>query len=199
MPSLNKFRTRATLTLDRIGKGRFTTAWRNCSNVYLQTSEQDFSKEILCDLARMNRNPHIPDIVDLGAMDGNKPYKVYREPLYQPLTARSKVAWAQFKELRDLAHEAWSETITTSGRNDGMDAQVFIEKFRAAVDNSTYLPDTLKEAISELVNQCYNYGSGYMVEVAKHNCAVDDAGTLILLDPVFNLTQIRAKSKSRFA
>jgi hypothetical protein len=197
MPKLDKFRTMATLTLDKgetvqvekIGKGRFTTAWRNCTNVYLQTHETDYSKEILSSLAHADRNPHIPDVSELGWMDNEKPYRWYKAPLYHPLTAANKIAWKQYKTLHNLTQTCWSKALYILPTNPNATAQRYNELLRESLESAD-LFDTLKEAVEQLIDSCYSYGTGYMIEVTKKNCAVDDAGTLILLDPVFDREQV---------
>ena len=60
------------------------------------------------------------------------------------------------------------------------------------MEDAVYLSDTIKEAIGQLIDECANFGP-YILEVTKKNCAVDDAGHLILLDAVFDLSEVRAQ------
>jgi len=189
---------RATLSLpdgtqvevERIGKGRYTTAWRNCSSVYLQTHEKDSGKEIVCRLAEFSRNPHIPDCKRLDG-DDNQIHNWYRMPLYKPLTAKSGRAWEDFKFLRQVREESRRSLGYNTKRTDDEEAYMLNDSFRQYVDDSTYLSDSIKEAVDQLLNECSNFGA-YTIEITKKNCAVDADGNLILLDAVFDLAEIRA-------
>lgn len=197
-----KMKPTAELTLDsgevvqveRIGRGRYTTAWRNSHNVYLQVKEIEDSKEILASLATEPRNQHIPDCKFLAWADNNSPYRWYRMPLYQPLTAKSGKAWEDFKLIKSLRDETNNERVkgmwSRGGRGD-MDATEFNALFNDKVQDATYLSDALKEAIQQLVDEACNYGQ-YMIEITKKNCAVDNAGNLILLDPLFDYAEVKA-------
>lgn len=176
----------------KLGKGRYTTAWRNCENVYLQVSERDYSKEILAGLAQVDRNKHIPDCKELERADGNSPFRWYQMPLYQPLTAKSGKAWEEFKLLKQIMENAWSSLPFSRKEADALR-----EAVREMVDDATYLSDSIKEAVNQLVDEAANYGE-YSIEFSKRNCAVDGNEVLILLDPLFDLSEVRrARSVTR--
>lgn len=184
----------STVEVERIGKGRFTTAWRNCRNVYLQTHEDDSGKEILANLAFDPRNKHIPACERMDSQDGNAPYRWFKMPLYHPLTAKSGQAWQDYKILHQMQEDAWGAVCCKFGRNSGNDAYEMRNTFSEMVQGSPLLSDEIKEAVQQLVDECANYGD-YSVEIVKRNCMVDDDGTLILIDPVFDLEAMRRDHK----
>jgi hypothetical protein len=192
---------RAELTLpngdkvevERIGKGRYTTAWRNCSSVYLQTNEKDYGKEIVCRAAH-SKNPHIPVCTQLES-EGSM-YNWYKMPLYQPLTAKSGKAWQDFKVLKQMWEDARRSIGYDPKRTDEQDVYATNAAFGELVDDSTYLDESTKEAVRILLDECGNYGT-YTIEITKKNCAVDGEGNLILLDAVFDLAEVRSQWKKK--
>jgi len=192
--NLKRLPARAMLTLpngssvevERIGSGRYTTAWRNNHFVYLQTHEDDRSKEIL--LRIDGEHLHIPRVERLEWDERNKKYEWYREPLYKPLTAKSGDAWKQFKILHKYYNGAYSEAMKRDSYR--WDAYTFNGVLREDMENDDQLPQSLRDAVIALIDEAGDYGQ-YMVEITKKNSAVDDDGRLILLDPLFNLQELR--------
>lgn len=199
---LKRLPQRAMLTLpsgeqvevERIGKGRFTTAWRNSHYVYLQVNEADLSKQLLMSLSR-HGNPHIPELTHLED-------SWYREPLYRPLTAtKSGDAWKQYRYLAKLAETCYRDAVRkpwgtrTTAHEDATKAKQLLEDALQTEDSVKQLPATLREAVYDIINETYNYGA-YWLEFSKRNLAVDSVGTLILLDPVFDLEYIRKQHAS---
>lgn len=183
--------------VERIGKGRYCTAWRNgAENVWLQVHESDLSKDALADCSS---NPHLPKVERFDWFDDNAPFRLYREPLYQPLLARHKQAWADFRQIYKLWNDAHSATCQWNDmRNVSVRVNNCNTAFAELVGAST-LAEPLKEAVRELVEQAACYGD-YQIEISKRNCAVDSAGNLILLDPMFDraeLEQDRAAKMKR--
>lgn len=186
----------ATVEVEKIGKGRYTTAWRNSHYVYLQTHENDSSKELL---SRLPDNPHLPKVECLGIFDGNSPYRLFREPLYQPLTAKHRKAWELFKLVKTARDEAERESRHARAwtRSDpGTDAMELNQLFEDKIVDATYIPEPLKDAVRKLTYACANYGA-YCIEITKKNCAVDADGNLILLDPCFDLAEVREAMEKR--
>jgi hypothetical protein len=189
------------LEVERIGRGRYTIAWRNSHYAYLQVHEKDNSKELL---SHLSNNPHLPKVEELGWFAGNSPYRLFREPLYQPLTAKCKAAWELFKLVKECRDEAQREHSKAHGwnhtRSDATDdARELNQLFEDKIEDATYIPDKLKDAVRSLVYACGSYGA-YCIEITKKNCAVDAKGNLILLDPCFDLAEVRAywAKRSRF-
>jgi hypothetical protein len=179
--------------VQRIGKGRYTTAWRNCSNVYLQTNEKDYGKEIVCRASREG-NPHIPACTQLDSAESV--HNWYKMPLYQPLTAKSGKAWEDFKALKQMWEDARRSVSYDARRSDDQDVYATNAAFGELVEDATYLDEQMKEAVRILLDECTNY-STYTIEISKRNCAVDNAGNLILLDAVFDLAEVRAQWRKR--
>lgn len=174
-----------SIHVERIGKGWYSTAWKNGSNVYVQTHEDDNAKELLSHLDY----PHLPKVEYLAHAGI---YRWYRLPLYSKLTAAHKKAWADYKRLKTLHYEAFAAEMRGSGR-DELDPQAVNYHLAELVEN---VPDLhrLGESIRALADACINYGRGWYIEPFQaRNCAVDAGGELILLDPVYDYDLLRAK------
>lgn len=175
--------------VERIGRGRYCTAWRNgTEHVWLQVHEKDLSKDAL---SNAEDNPHLPKCEAFGWFDGDAPYRLYREPLYQPLKAAHKVAWQQFKSVYAAFEDArradfgrWNDTRNVSQRTSD-----FNTRFLELVGGSPTIPDTLRDAVRILVQSAAAYGD-YGLEISKKNCAVGSEGQLILLDPLFDRAEV---------
>ncbi len=197
---------RAILTLpdgspvevERIGKGRYTTAWATVAygdgskvrKVYLQTSEKDASKEIL---ASLSGKPYLPEIERLGNFEGD--YQLYVMPRYRKVTAKdTPAAWAQLKELVRLRELAVSWALQRRGaRWDGYDLN---DCFWEALQEEPHgLPGELVESLAELLDAAANYGE-YAVEFRRANVAADPAGRLVLLDPLYDVAEVRESHKA---
>lgn len=191
------------IEVERIGKGRYTEAFKHGNFVYLRVREPEYSKEILAnitkrDTGRRDHNPHIPNCEFLESESG--PYKWYQMPLYYPLTAKCKKAWAQFKFLKKAKEDAYDAMTSSLHGSQHAMANDINQEMDNLVKNSDMTP-SLKSAIELLVNEAANYGE-YLIEITKKNCAVDSAQNLILLDPLFDWDEVKTaieKQRSRYA
>jgi hypothetical protein len=181
-----------TVEVERIGRGRYTTAWANGSRVYLQTHEKDFSKEIL---SAIPRNPHIPECEHLGGFSG--PFRLYSMPLYRKVTARdTPEAWRHLRCLEALREEAdglarqRARLVDGYALNDAVRA--ILDDMEAGVGTlpSEALPWELFEAVRSLLDEAANYGE-YTVEFSRRNVAADARGRLVLIDPLFDMAEVR--------
>jgi hypothetical protein len=200
MPSLQKLH-KAVLTLEngdtveveRIGKGRFTTAWADSTWVYLQTRETDYAKEILEGLRGCT---HIPETESLGWASGNAPYRFYRQPRYRKLRAKHKAAWADFRALQICLRDAMLAW-TAKGPRQGSWAQyqrqqsIYLVQMFAEMVAASGVRDSLKRSVQALADETCNYGDSWSVEICARNLAVHpDRDELILLDPVFDTDKV---------
>jgi len=201
MPSLAKLH-KAVLTLgngdtvevERIGKGRFTTAWADSTWVYLQTHESDYAKEIL---EGLNGCTHIPETEALGGFDGSAPYRLYRQPRYRKLRAKlHPAAWADFRALevclRDavIAWTAKGPQYTSWAQYQRQQSIYLVQMFAENVEASG-VRDSLKRTVRALADETANYGGSWSVEICRRNLAVHpDRDELILLDPVFDTDKV---------
>jgi hypothetical protein len=172
---------REPIKVEWLGRGRFSEAWGNCENAYVITRERewgtDSAKELMESLLDLN-NPHIPKVEHVGYLGDSK---VFRMPLYQPLTAKNKEAWGQFKELRRNKEDAWNNFWPSYGRHDAA-----METMRYVVDSSS-VPLELREGLQAIVDASYSYMDLPMLEFSKKNLTVDAEGRLILLDVIFDI------------
>lgn len=193
---------KAILTLDngdavevrRLGKGRYTEAWKAPDNVvYLKVKDGEYSKEILANLtaSKQNNTFHIPQCVHVSNEDVG--FRWYKMPLYFPLTASNKRAWSDFKALSKMREEAGQIQMREMSKN--FMAFDINNEFNDLVQASDLSP-SIKEAVDLLVNEAVNYGE-YLIEITKKNCAVDDCGNLILLDPLFDWDEVKRANKIR--
>lgn len=185
---------RALLTLDgqepieveRLGQGRYTTAWVNSHWVYLQTHEKDQSKAIM-EAAGSIR--HVPQVEYLGFM--NPCWNVYKEPKYKKLTAASKEAWQDFRMLEQTLADAARSLYRYGPKPSAAEVNArFVETLPVTCSQA------LREAVEALVNEAINYGE-YRFEIRRGNLAVGYEGELILLDPLFDQAEVEAYWEKR--
>jgi hypothetical protein len=175
-----------TVEVQRLGAGRYTTAWRDVLNpemVYLQVSEKDFSKEML---TFMQDYKHIPQLEQLESFDNDS--RLYRTKFYRKLTAKHTEAWETYKILATCIEQAKCDTPFNSPPH------VYNQLFDDAVQDKVYLSNEIKETIHALVDWCQSYGE-YCIEICPKNLAVDDDGTLVLLDPCFDQKEVKESYK----
>lgn len=202
------------ITVRRLGKGRFTTAYQELSDasaVYLSVCEEDgdYSKRILmeCD------GPYFPKLEHLGTIEvkgrfsqatQEKEYEVYKTEFYQRLLAKHANAWSDYKALRAASDEALRNIHARHETNryamrwcdrgyDIMNRTIELLVYAKRGDLADVL-ETLKDA-------AMNYGSCYTFEFAprnlgvrhgcdKPNCDRPEHAQLVLVDPIFSLETI---------
>lgn len=183
-----------TVTTERIGKGRFCTAYLAEDNhtVYLSvnTDRGDHSKEMLIGLQGL---PHIPVIEEIGTHGANKVYKTVR--YNAPLRAIARRAWKDYRILAKAQNEHYT---TECNLSRSQNRQLDFYAINCATVHSTRgkVAATVTETLENLADAAANYGS-YLFEFAARNLASDDSGELILLDPVFDWESVRRESDAR--
>lgn len=193
----------AILTLDsgekarveRIGRGRYSTAWSNGSSVYVQTHEDDHAKEILSRIT----DKHLPQV---EFVESTGIYNWYKMPLYQPLKSTCKRAWADFKALKQLRLDAFNSVrLDKTDKREwdtGTIGRRINESFQDMVDGHAAISAEYSDTIRHLVDWCATYGEGWLIEeLQPRNCVVDPDGNLILLDPIFDLCLLRQEQNKR--
>lgn len=160
-----------------IGQGLFCKAYRNGDRVYL-LCKGDFSKECIsmfCDKTRK----HIPHIDRHNNLED---CQVFSMPFYHKLT---KLNYPQaYKDWKTLPG-----TITSY-----IEACVFIDS------QEHNCPESLREAIRELVEAFSNYDNENMLlEFNKVNVGVNDNGELILRDCLASIKSMEAVRKEKQA
>lgn len=179
------------ITVTKLGQGRFSTAWKNGTAVYVQTHEKDRAKEImskwLCDV------PHLPDVEHLDTVGI---WEWYKMPLYSPLTAKSGKAWTDFKALK-LARENAEKAVPFV--YDKANHERWRRINEAFVDQVESTPsiEHYGETVRALVDACAMYGDGWFIEpLQKRNCVVGLSGELILLDPIFDINLLEEERQA---
>lgn len=193
--------------LKSIGKGTFARAYLDEATqlVYLLVRQDfpDYGKEILAHFtAEGIVNPHLPPTEDLGfVLERGREYRLYRMLRYDKLTAKSSVAWQQAKVLQKCRDDAYKAARSLHGyavlQHYGYEVMDEVVQCVAA---ATKIPQSLLDAVGILCDAAANYGADYIFEFQRQNLAVDQHGTLILLDTLFGmetLQKLRAQEHSR--
>lgn len=180
--------------VSRLGRGQWSTVWRNGSHAYSITKSGDIGKEAISWFCSESDNPHIPVIERVG-MSGDD--YVYKMPVYEKLTAKHKDAWEQFRLLEKYRDEAWREVLSSPNKLAGLRwledgyliAQRTIEKYR---EDKNHVPE-IADAMQEILDAGMNFGSSCCFEFAKRNLAIDDHSRLVLLDILYDLKEVVGK------
>lgn len=193
-----------TVMLEYLGAGMFHTCYLDTTTkrVYSVTKDRDiegavdYSKEILshpqlgCD-----PSPHIPTVEYVGDLEGSD-RRVYRMPVYQKLRAKiNQDAWFYLKRLEQARKDAWDaiyQKWVASRQLRITDIGVFVNQRVLELMDVPGVPESLKEALNSLYEAAQNYGTSYVFEFSPRNVMVDENGTLILLDVLFNLEATEA-------
>jgi hypothetical protein len=178
-----------SLRLEGIGHGHFSTAYlhRETNNVYLYT-KNDPTKEMI---AQYCEGQHIPvvEYVTTFPTSGEYDIEVYKMPFYRTIAAKDTVAWAVLKELIRVRREAVNKVAPRWPKRGFRWETDGIEVAQYVADNAN-VPDSVKEALTTLVNGMRSYGDSYTFEFAKRNVAVDENGDIILRDVCFDTDRV---------
>lgn len=184
----------APIQIKKLGAGAFATAYVTIEMtppvVYVFTPEDVFDKELLA-MARdaEPQNPHLPKVEKVGE---TRDQFIYAMPLYRtPLKkADSASGWKDYtilKKCREDAYAHWD-----ARRGTGKRGYRINEETVACAEDAGVSPSTL-EALRILVDTAANYSDDYVFEFSPRNLATDDAGTLVLLDPLYDREKLQAK------
>lgn len=111
---------------------------------------------------------HLPEIA-------RKQNYVYVMPYYQPLTAKSKTAWKQYKQLCGLKSKYSNEL--RKGYRQQYTGDVLCE----LCSELSNFPE-LQEAFDTLLSVASNFASDLVPDFSKSNFSVDSEGNLVLRD-----------------
>jgi len=172
-----------TLSLTRIGAGTFARVYKDdvTDRVYAfiprvkWTNEQELSKEALSLIS----GQHIPAIVKhdpayvprIGYCD------VYSMPLYHSLTGEAK------KQAAELCR-VYRKFVDTTQTHKLLPHWYNVALLEFLKTNG--IPDSICDAIDDIMSMCAHYGQHYMLEFGIRNMKQDAVGNLILLDITFN-------------
>jgi len=188
----------APIKIKKLGAGAFATAYVTTEAtppvVYVFTPEDVFDKELLA-MARdaEPQNPHLPKVEKVGE---TRDQFIYAMPLYRtPLKkADSASGWKDYtilKKCREDAYEHWD-----ARRGTGKRGYRINEETVACAEDTGVSPSTL-EALRILVHTAANYSDEYVFEFSPRNLGTDEAGILVLLDPLFDREMWQRQSDRR--
>lgn len=184
----------APIQIKKLGAGAFATAYVTTEMtppvVYVFTPDDVYDKELLA-MARdaEPQNPHLPKVEKVGE---TRDQFIYAMPLYRtPLRkADSPSGWKDYailKTCREDAYEHWDPRRLVGKRGYQIN-----EETVTCAEATGVSPSTL-EALRILVDTAANYSDDYVFEFSPRNLATDEAGTLVLLDPLFDREKLQAK------
>jgi len=184
----------APIKVKKLGAGSFATAYVTTEAtppvVYVVTPDDVYDKELLA-MARdaEPQNPHLPRVEKVGE---TRDQFIYAMPLYRtPLRKTdSPSGWKDYtllKTCREDAYEHWDPRRLVGKRGYQIN-----EETVACAEAAGVSPSTL-EALHILVDTAANYSDDYVFEFSPRNLATDEAGTLVLLDPLFDREKLQAK------
>lgn len=199
-----------TVMLEYLGAGMFHTCYLDTTTkkVYSVTKDrrgidgaEDYSKEILSHpTTGCDPSPHIPPVEYVGDLDGSD-RRVYRMPVYQKLRAKiNQDAWFYLKRLKQARQDAWSAVYSEQVNSRKMrvtDIGILVNQSVIELMDAPGVPQSLKDALDSLCDAASNYGASYVFEFSPRNVMVDENGTLILLDVLFNLEATEAIQAAR--
>lgn len=180
-----------------IGHGRFSNAYfTQKHDIVIFTHYGDATKSLLCDLAEVTRNQHIPRIrritqIETGA---KKAVCVYRMPFYNPLRSTSDKTAKSYKqlmialELQQLKkYHFWEISQGENIINNGK----CLDINRAIVDNFTG-SKSVKMALTMIVERAADYGDNFLFDdFSFSNLGLDKNDNLVLLDTMFDAELIK--------
>ena len=184
----------APIKIKKLGAGAFATAYVTTEAtppvVYVFTPEDVFDKELLA-MARdaEPQNPHLPKVEKVGETRDQFIYAMplYRTPLKKSDSASGWKDYAILKTCRKDAYEHWDPRRLVGKRGYQINEETVACADRAGVSASTL------EALRILVDTAANYSDEYVFEFSPRNLGTDDAGALVLLDPLFDREKLQAK------
>ena len=186
----------APIKVKKLGAGAFATAYVTTEVtppvVYVFTPEDVYDKELLA-MARDAEpgNPHLPKVEKVGETRDQFIYAMplYRAPLRKADSASGWQDYAILRHCREDAYEHWDARGRTGKRGYRINEETVACAERAGVSPSTL------EALRILVDTAANYSDDYVFEFSPRNLATDDAGTLVLLDPLYDREKLQAKQQ----
>jgi hypothetical protein len=180
---------RGAIKIKKLGAGAFATAYVTTEMtppvVYVFTPEDVYDKELLA-MARdaEPENPHLPKVEKVGE---TRDQFIYAMPLYRTpfRKADNPSGWEDYTILKKCLEDAHWGPVGKRGYRIN-------EETVACAERAGVSPSTL-EALRILVDTAANYSDDYVFEFSPRNLATDDAGSLVLLDPLYDREKLQAK------
>lgn len=185
-----------SFTLEKIGKGAFSTAYRDLENpdqvlIFVRDLQdqdlQDYSKEALADWCYSDNQgamKHIPKMewLDQEYKERGNFYQVFLTDFYENLSAKHKQAWTQHKQIKRLFDQA----LTSRGNNEHALDQTrrFLKLAEKELDQDMY------DALIAVSDAFRNFDDPSF-DLGKRNFGVSNEGVLILRDVVFCQEKMR--------
>lgn len=174
-----------------LGAGAHAKAYRDGDAVFLLVHDED---EHMKEAVEMwcSPMPHIPDIKrhDAQTGRGGKEIQVYSMPFYPNITASDREAWAVLKTLTEAA-----ERIRRARYGYRCERNLYqwgLYFARDVIDDTRgKVPETVSEALTELMNAGSNYGSGVTFEFGRRNIGTDGQGRIVFRDILFDAEKVQ--------
>jgi len=194
---------RDPIKVKKLGAGAFATAYVTTDMtppvVYVFTPDDVYDKELLGMAWGVEpQNPHLPKVERVGE---TRDQFIYAMPLYRaPLRkGDSPEGWRDYLVLKKCHEESWEDARRTARTRSGVmlpdmthRGYEINEATVACAERSGVGASTL-DALRVLVDAASNYGSSFVFEFTPRNLASDEAGNMVLLDPLFDQERLRLK------
>ena len=168
-----------------IGSGRHAKAYRVKDDVFLFVRDC-LMKEAIAGI----EHPHVPV---LKHVENKNEVGIWMMPFYEPLTAKNRAAWSQYRELKRCASEAVPRVINSNPKMHHADLGYMMARH---VCENADVNATLRSALDEMIEKAKDYGEGISFEFDKRNLGIDEEGRLVLRDVLYDRRLI-CESKGR--
>ena len=155
----------------RIGRGAFTTAYRKGNVVYAVS--RDSAKECI---SLFCGGTHIPKVERLEYDEKS----LYKMPLYRKVNKQQfPKAWQDYQTIRKFFIKYYNAPYKSFNYKE------FTELTENLSEDKT-IRKPLKESIIQLIESMFNYTDRVGFEISPRNIAVDSRKRLVLLDVIYN-------------
>jgi GNAT superfamily N-acetyltransferase len=161
------------------------------NKVYLIMKKQDLMKDALAE--NEFDTPHIPPVERI--YDNVKDEYIYTMPYYKPISAKDREAWSIMRELNRAKDVVW-RNYHFGGKTRDRPIYTYWYEMGNDIISEAKVPQSVKEALTELLNAAGNYGS-VMFEFDKRNVGVDELGRIIFRDIIFDIEKLHKERYER--
>jgi hypothetical protein len=169
-------------TAKYIGKGSFSKVYRVGDRVVYYT-RGDCSKEVLA-MYLYDPHTHLPSMVrhDDIVTKGNRWY-VFSSPYYRNVTKKDKSAYELMRKVM-----YYTIQLVDKAYSNGLRGIDIMEAVVAALKYYKEIPRSIIKAMDQLVELAKNCGENMHFDLHRKNFGVNEYGTLIFRDPMYQFT-----------